>query len=134
MVSCNVLIILIATMRNIWKTWTYFNTEETQGFMVWVSWNHRSWSNSKTWHTFSGSRPALKSETVLGWCGSVGWVPACKPKGHWLDSQSGHRPGIPGAGHMRGHSTLMFLSLSSSLPSRLSKNKFLFCLKDKQEN
>ena len=27
-----------------------------------------------------------------GWCGSVDWVPACEPKGHRFDSQSGHMP------------------------------------------
>ena len=29
-----------------------------------------------------------------GWCGSVDWVPACKPKSHWFDSQSGNLPGL----------------------------------------
>ena len=29
-----------------------------------------------------------------GWCGSVDWVPACEPKGHRFDSQSGHMPGL----------------------------------------
>ena len=29
-----------------------------------------------------------------GWGGSVDWVPACKPKGHRFDSQSGHIPGL----------------------------------------
>ena len=29
-----------------------------------------------------------------GWCGSVDWVLACEPKCHWLDSQSGHVPGL----------------------------------------
>ena len=28
------------------------------------------------------------------WCGSVDWVPACKSKGCWFDSQSGHMPGL----------------------------------------
>ena len=28
------------------------------------------------------------------WCGSVDWVPTCKPKGCWLDSQSGHMSGL----------------------------------------
>ena len=27
-----------------------------------------------------------------GWCGSVDWVPACEPKGHWINSQSGRMP------------------------------------------
>ena len=29
-----------------------------------------------------------------GWCGAVGWMPACELKGHWFDSQSGHMPGL----------------------------------------
>ena len=36
----------------------------------------------------------LKSAPCLGWCGSVDWVLACEPKGHWFDSQSGHMPGL----------------------------------------
>ena len=27
-----------------------------------------------------------------GWCSSADWVWACEPKGHWLESQSGHMP------------------------------------------
>ena len=30
-----------------------------------------------------------------GWCGSVDGAPACNPKGHWFDCQSGHTPGLP---------------------------------------
>ena len=48
-------------------------------------------------------------------------------KGRWFDSLSGHMPGLqarfPSAGRARGNHTLMFLSLSFSLPSPLSKNK-----------
>ena len=29
-----------------------------------------------------------------GWCGSVDWAPACKAKGHWFNSQAGHRLGL----------------------------------------
>ena len=36
----------------------------------------------------------LKPTKHPGWCGSVDWVPACKPKGRWFDSQSGHMPGL----------------------------------------
>ena len=28
------------------------------------------------------------------WCGSVGWVLSPKPKGHWIESHSGHMPGL----------------------------------------
>ena len=35
-----------------------------------------------------------KDHLILGWCGSVDWVPACEPKGHGFDSQSGHMPGL----------------------------------------
>ena len=34
------------------------------------------------------------SNFYLGWRGSVDWVPACEPKGHWFYSQSGHMPGL----------------------------------------
>ena len=62
-----------------------------------------------------------------GWCGSVDWVPAFKPKGRRFYSQAEHMPGLwarsPVRGHVRGNHTLMFLSLSFSLPSSPSKNK-----------
>ena len=62
----------------------------------------------------------LKKKKKLnpGWCGSVDCTPACEPKGWWFDSQSGHMPGL----WVRSPE-LMFLSLSFSLPSPLSKNK-----------
>ena len=28
------------------------------------------------------------------WCDLVGCVPACEPKGHWFNTQSGHMPGL----------------------------------------
>ena len=74
----------------------------------------------------------LKRVSVgTGWCGSVDWVPACKPKGHRLDFQSRAHAWIAGQVPSRGHAkvnhTLMFLSLSFTLsPSvPLSKNKSL---------
>ena len=59
-------------------------------------------------------------------CGSVGWALDCKLKGRWFNSQSRYMPvlyiralvGVPTRG-----SQLMFLSLSSPLPSPLSKSK-----------
>ena len=63
-----------------------------------------------------------------GWCGSVAWVPACKPRGRWIDPQSGHMPGLwarSPVGGVRANHTLMFLSLSFSLPSSLFKNKYI---------
>ena len=50
----------------------------------------------------------------------------CKPE-PLVQSQSGHMPGLramsPSGGHLRVNHTWMFLSLSFSLPSSLSKNK-----------
>ena len=63
---------------------------------------------------------------IPNWCGSVDWVPACEPKGCWFDSQSGHMPELQARSLVegtRGNHTLMFLSLSFSLPSPVSKNK-----------
>ena len=31
---------------------------------------------------------------IPGWCGSVDWALACRLKGCWLDSRSGHMPGL----------------------------------------
>ena len=65
-----------------------------------------------------------------GWCGSGIWAPACELKGRQFDSRSEHMPGLwarfPGGG-VRGTTspcfshTSVFLSLSFSLPSPLSK-------------
>ena len=63
-----------------------------------------------------------------GWCGSVDWVMACEPKGHWFDSQSGlwATSAVGGVWEAMDIScTLEFLSLSFSLPSFLSKNKYI---------
>ena len=77
-------------------------------------------------------RSASKNENSLGpgWCGSVDWVPACEPKGHQFDSQSGHMPGLQARCLVRGMwevtSQLILLSshLSSlSLPLLLKINK-----------
>ena len=37
-----------------------------------------------------------------GWYGSGDWAPACEPKGHWFDSQSGHMPGLQARSPVRG--------------------------------
>ena len=66
-----------------------------------------------------------------GWCGSV---PVCEPKGHQFDSQSTAHAWVagqvPSRGYERGNHTLMFHSLSFSLPL-LSKNKYTKSLKKK---
>ena len=46
---------------------------------------------------------ALRLPTFCpGWCGSVDWAQACEPKGRWLDSQSGHVPGLRSRCPVRG--------------------------------
>ena len=72
----------------------------------------------------------LKNWGSPGCYGLVDWATACEPKGHWFDSQSGHMPGLwaralfgdmwEATDWCISH-TLMFLSLSFSLPSPLSK-------------
>ena len=74
-----------------------------------------------------------------GWCGSVDWVPACEPKGHWFDSQSGHMPGLwarsPVGGAREATTHWCFsLSLSLSLPLSLKINKSFKTLKNKMWN
>ena len=63
-----------------------------------------------------------------GWCGSVKWVPACKPKGQWFNSQSEHMSGLwarsPVAGTWEATTHWCFPpSLSPSLPFSLKINK-----------
>ena len=68
------------------------------------------------------------------WCGSVDWVPACEPKCHWFNSQSGHMHGLQSRSPVWGlleaidqciSCTLMFLSLSPFLPFS-EKKKMLY--------
>ena len=59
------------------------------------------------------------------WCGSVDWVPACQPKNHRFDAQSGHMPGFRARSPVSGTQEPIIHwsfspSLSPSLP--LSKN------------
>ena len=59
--------------------------------------------------------PSLRWMVGPGWCGSLIWFPI---RAHaWVAGQ------VPSRGHTRGNHTLMFLSLSFSLSSPLSKNK-----------
>ena len=51
------------------------------------------------WYTkVAGSIPPSghiqESNNGPGWCGSVDWALACKPRGCWFESQSGHMPGL----------------------------------------
>ena len=59
--------------------------------------------------------------------GVAQWTEHCEPKGRQFDSQSRAHIWVVGwvpiVGYMRSNHTLMFLSLSFSFPSPLSKNK-----------
>ena len=98
-------------------------SDENEQTRIWITWmnitNISLNNNSNKYDT--------KEYIHTGWCGSVDWAPACKPKGCQFNSQSGHMPGLwtrsPVGGHIRGNHTLMFFFLSFSLPSPLSKNK-----------
>ena len=66
-----------------------------------------------------------------GWCGSVDWVMACEPKGHWFNFQSGYMPGLwtrSLAGSPWEATTQWCISayVSTSLPLSLKINKILF--------
>ena len=73
--------------------------------------------------------PCLLFKMTLTLAGVAEWIeqPACEPKGHQFDSQSRAHAWVvgqvPSRWHERGNHTLMFLPLSLSLPSPLSKNK-----------
>ena len=68
-----------------------------------------------------------------GWYGSVDWALAWEPTGCWSDSQSRAHAWVVGQvtsrQRARGNHTLMFLSLSFSFPSPLSKIKLIKSLK-----
>ena len=67
-----------------------------------------------------------KLELSPSLCGSVDWVPACDPKDHRFDCQSGHMPGLPARSPVEGAreaTTHWCVSHSFSLPSLLAKNK-----------
>ena len=69
----------------------------------------------------------LNSHCCPDWCGSVDWASSYKWKRCRFNSRSGHMHGLVACqvrswGHVRGN-WLMFLSLSFSLPSPLSKDK-----------
>ena len=73
---------------------------------------------------------ALQEQLCPGWCGSVDWAPAYKPKGRQFDSQSGHMPGLWAmslVGGAQGATTHWWFSpsLSPSLPLCWKINKIL---------
>ena len=109
------------------KTGTQKNEMGTSG---WIFPEHINYEDSPEPSEFAEmAYPSLIRESTSspGWCGSVDWVLACKPKGSRFNSQSGHMPGLwarsPVGRHARGNHTLIFLSLSFSLSSPLIKNK-----------
>ena len=66
----------------------------------------------------------IKKLYYPGWCGWVDWVPACKLKGRWFESQSGHVPGLwarSPVGSVR-EATVSLTHQCFYLPSHLSKN------------
>ena len=83
-------------------------------------WN---WGKQSIWHRFQ--KHAYSP-------GSVDWVLACEPKGRQFGSHSGHMPRLWAWSPVRGmweetekcvSHTLLFFSLSFSLPSPLSKGR-----------
>ena len=91
---------------------------------------HVQWKMEEV-RNVSKERSMLKKNSLIkkdlfitAWCDSMDWVPACEPKVHWFNSQSGHMPGLwarsPGGGVLEATIHRCF-PLSLSLP--LSKNK-----------
>ena len=70
--------------------------------------------------------PLKKKKSGPGWCGSVGWMPACRPKGLQFDSQLGHMPGLQARSPLESmrEATTHYCFSPSLFPSfSLSKNK-----------
>ena len=69
----------------------------------------------------------LYRKYIIALAGVAQWIEPNQRVAGWIPSQDtclGCRPG-PSMGHVRGNHTLMFLSLSFSLPPPLSKNKWV---------
>ena len=71
--------------------------------------------------------PIRRWDKHRGWCGSVDWGQACKPKGCRFDSQPGHMPGLWARSPLwvqgRQPHIDVSLLLSPSLPRHLKKKK-----------
>ena len=106
----------------------------------WGSWwgqNRAAWKRFTvvTFSTTSDSQQDLQSWKIKmcpGWCGSVGWAPACKPKSHWFDSHLGCMPGLWARSPVASQPSDISLShwcfspsSSPSLPLSLKINIFL---------
>ena len=75
---------------------------------------------------FHGSHSKHSTIGCPGWCSSVDWewaVNQMSPVQFPVRAHACVAGQVPSGGHMRGNHTLMFLSLSFSFPSPLSKNK-----------
>ena len=98
------------------------------------------WGRTPTWSRLASISEGTFQDRLFspGWCGSVDWAPACKPKGYWFDSQSGHMPGLQARSPVGGmrEATSQCLSLSFSLPSPLMKNnkKHFFFLSEQNRH
>ena len=123
----------LATLARVNYNFFIYSTKEYEGSNIQCWWRELESSTFK----LIGMSPALKyfwnshlchllqlNTMYLPWLVWLsGLSAACKPKGHWFYSKSGHIPGFqprsPVGSAARGKHTLMFLSL----PSPLSKNK-----------
>ena len=86
-------------------------------------------------HVWTPDSSFKKHWSGPGCCGSVDWAPACEPKGHQFDCQSGYMSGLwtrcPVGGAWEIHG-IFSPSLSPSLSRSLKINKILnFFLKKK---
>ena len=94
----------------------------------WEEWEHFYWKYLKFCSSTliisltqinSYKNSKKKKKKSLGWCGSVDWTWACKPKGCWCDSQSGHMPGLQARSPVEGawEATTHWCFSSSLFPS-----------------
>ena len=91
-------------------------------------------------HTLINNRfPSIEKDMLPGWCSSVDWAPACEPKGHRFNSQSGQVPGLQAGSpfvSVQEAATHWCFSptLSPSLALSLKiKNTHKKCLKNKRK-
>ena len=127
-------------LRMIEYLWSPKNHVETipKIMVVWCGAFGR-WLGHVGW-AFINEISAITKETSdsPGWCGSVDWALACKPKGHWFHSQLGHMPGwwakcsVGGVWEVTTH-WWFSPSLSPSFSLSLKINKLIKLKKNKRD-
>ena len=120
-----------STDEKIWsELWKYFLQKSLCNLWPTIMIVSNETKKSAFYPQYVSKQQVIKNKAFCaGWCGSVDWVPSCKPKGcqiNALNAQTGHMPELWARSLMEDISeanTFMFLCLPFFLLSPMSKNK-----------